>query len=390
MTTEERTGDSSDVLWYDLFSRGTRDWLRHNEKVQDAVRRRAADLANEPDVLSGGGDRKVEVPVRFLEHYRFRLRNPEEQEGVGQGEAEPGDVLRQGKPSEGQGKGSGGNEEGGLEFVLEFRVDEIVDWLWEQLELPDLKPKAENIEEEEYQREGWDKRGARSRLDRRRSLKESLKRRAVQPEGPAFTNEDLRYRQLARRPKPSTQAVVLFVLDASSSVSERERKLAKTFFFWALQGLRRQYRKIETAFVAHTVQAWEFPEEEFFQVTAQGGTVASTGLGKALEVIEERYDPSRYNVYLFYASDGENFRDDREPAANILRRLTAICNFMGYVETGWDAPPRPTTETMRLFDELAGARHPVASYPVSEEEHVWAAIRHFFRRQVDEGEAVTV
>jgi hypothetical protein len=24
--------------WYDLFSRGARDWLRHNEKVQDAVR----------------------------------------------------------------------------------------------------------------------------------------------------------------------------------------------------------------------------------------------------------------------------------------------------------------------------------------------------------------
>lgn len=379
--TSEETGQEG--LWYDLFSRGTRDWLRHNEKVREAVRRRAVDLANEADVLSGAPDRKVQVPVRFLEHFRFRLRDPDEQEGVGQGDVQPGDVLRPGRPAGGQGRG-GGNEEGGLEFVLEFKVDEIVDWLWEELELPDLRPKAEVIEEEDYQREGWDKRGARSRLDRRRSLKEAIKRRAVDPEGPAFTNEDLRYRQLARRPRPTTQAVILFILDASSSVSERERKLAKTFFFWALQGLRRQYRKIETAFIAHTVQAWEFPEEEFFQVTAQGGTVASTGLNKALEVIEERYDPGRYNLYAFYASDGENFRDDREAATAALLRLGGLANFIGYVETGWDAPPRPTTETARIFQEAVNGHRPVATYPVSEEEHVWAAIRHFFKRQVDE------
>ena len=29
---------AAETPWYDLFSRGARDWLRHNEKVRDAVR----------------------------------------------------------------------------------------------------------------------------------------------------------------------------------------------------------------------------------------------------------------------------------------------------------------------------------------------------------------
>ena len=62
-----------------------------------------------------------------------------------------------------------------------MKIDEIVDWLWEELKLPDLQPKrAETMEQPDYEREGWDKRGARSRLDRRSTIKEAIKRRAVQ------------------------------------------------------------------------------------------------------------------------------------------------------------------------------------------------------------------
>ena len=73
-------------------------------------------------------------------------------------------------------------------------------------------------------------------------------------------------------------AVVFFMLDVSGSMSDRDRKLAKTFFFWVVQGLRREYRSLETVFVAHTTEAWEFSEPEFFQVSGTGGTVSSTGI----------------------------------------------------------------------------------------------------------------
>ncbi|MFA7619617.1 MAG: DUF444 family protein [Thiohalomonadaceae bacterium] len=388
MASHDSSAQDQSNRWYDLFSRGSRDWLRHNEKVREAVKDRIMDVAAGADVLSGSGNnRNVQVPVHFLEHYRFRLSDADQHSGVGQGEqVEPGDVLRQPQPRNTQGKGAGGSGEGGLEFVLEFKVDEIVEWLWEELELPNLEPKFGTTHEDEYVREGWDRHGARTRLDRRRSLKEAIKRRAVQPDGPAFTNDDLRFRQLVRRPRPATHAVVIFALDVSSSVTEAERRLAKTFFFWALQGLRRQYQHIETVFIAHTVNAWEFPEDQFFQVRASGGTVASTAFNKALEVIDARYDPSRYNVYLFYASDGENFTDDRSASSEALDELGPRTSFIGYLETGRSIQSIDETETALLFYRLEKKGFPVATYSLGKEEDIWAAIRHFFRRQNEEEE----
>jgi uncharacterized protein len=370
--------------WYDLFSRGARDWLRHNEKVRHAVRKSLPEIISGADILGSDGNRTVQIPVRFLEHYRFRLLYNNSRNGVGQGQAKPGDVLSQGRgPGQGKNKGMGGRGEGGLEFVLELKVDDIVDWLWEELKLPNLQSKSGAMEDDEYTREGWDRRGARSRLDRRRSLKESIKRRAVQVNGPVFTNDDLRYRQLIKRQRPATQAVVFFALDVSSSMTERDRKLAKTFFFWVIQGLRRQYNHITPVFVAHTIHAWEFGEDEFFQVRGQGGTVASTAFNMVASIIDERYNPAHYNIYVFYSSDGDNFREDREPALANLGRLAQVANYMGYVETSPPSRDGLDTEIGELFNRLSVAGLAVGAYALTEEEDVWEAIRGFFRRQAE-------
>jgi uncharacterized sporulation protein YeaH/YhbH (DUF444 family) len=215
--------------WYDLFSRGSRDWLRHNEKIREAVRAHLPQIVSGSDIINDGS-RTVRVPVRMLEHYRFRLLSTGDVQGVGQGKAKPGDVLGQANPQHGPGqKGSGGKDHGGIELMLEFKVDDIIDWLWEDLKLPNLQPRAGATEDSEWKREGWDRRGARSRLDRRRSLKESVKRRALDADSPAFTDEDLRYRQLTRRRQPAMRAAVYFLLDVSGSMSDRDRQLSKTF-----------------------------------------------------------------------------------------------------------------------------------------------------------------
>src|SRR5262245_42902676 len=91
---------AAEVGWYELFSRGARDWLRHNEKIRAAVKDHLRTMTNAPDVLSGGNGR-VLVPVRLLEHARFRLRDPQSGTGVGQGEGKPGDVLRPGQQPQG-------------------------------------------------------------------------------------------------------------------------------------------------------------------------------------------------------------------------------------------------------------------------------------------------
>ncbi|NDE46565.1 MAG: DUF444 family protein, partial [Betaproteobacteria bacterium] len=119
-----------------------------------------------------------------------------------------------------------------LKFVMELKIDDLMDWLWEALRLPELKPKRNPAtEENELVREGWDKRGARSRLDRRRTVKEAVKRRAIQTSPAPFTDDDLRFRQIVARQKPAIKAAIIFALDVSGSMGDTERQLAKTFFF---------------------------------------------------------------------------------------------------------------------------------------------------------------
>src|SRR5436190_872495 len=163
---EERgnRGEPSDAAqWYELFSRGARDWLRHDEKVREAVRANLPEMIAGGDVINGGA-RTVRVPVRMLEHYHFRLRRPEEQQGAGQGKAKPGDVFSAPGREQGQGeKGPGGRDEGEVQLLLEFKIDDIVDWLWEAMKLPNLKARVGPSEETDWIREGWDRHGARSR-----------------------------------------------------------------------------------------------------------------------------------------------------------------------------------------------------------------------------------
>lgn len=363
--------------WYDLFSRGARDWLRHNEKIRDAVRASLPDIIARSDV-AGPGAQTVRVPVKLLEHYHFRLRAGDPQQGVGQGAAKPGDQLVPPGRDRGGQRAAGGRDDGGVEFVLEFRVDDIVDWLWEEMELPNLKARVGAAEQSDWIREGLDRRGARSRLDRRQSLREAVKRRAVQRDSPSFTDEDLRFRQLRRREQPTTQAVVFLLMDVSGSMGEPERRLAKSFFFWAVQGLRRQYLHLDTVFVAHTTEAWEFDEEHFFQVTGTGGTIASTGFVKIREIVADRYDPQRWNVYLFYASDGDNSTSDRAAAELELDLLAPLANYSGYVEVAPGGHSRYASETRALFSTLVAGGLPVGYFTVTGLDDVWSAVRHFF------------
>jgi len=374
---------AAETPWSELFSRGARDWLRHNQKVREAVKETLPDIVASEELISKPGNRTVIVPVKFLEHARLRLADPASQQGAGQGRGEPGDVLQKGRERGDEGAREGGTGNGELRFVVELKIDEIIDWLWEELKLPELKPRrTATMDEPDYVREGWDKRGARSRLDRRRTIKEAVKRRAVQVNPVPITNDDLRFRQLVKRATPAINAAVIFALDVSGSMDESQRRLAKTFFFFALQGIRRQYAKVETAFIAHAAEAWEFEESQFFQASSSGGTVSSSAFGLAEDVLRSRYDPGRYNVYFFYASDGENAAEDRLPAEQALARLAAQVNYAGYVETGGVATFRPRdTQLSELFAASRAQGRPVGLSRLSSQEDVWRAIREFFKQE---------
>jgi uncharacterized protein len=224
-------------------------------------------------------------------------------------------------------------------------------------------------------------------------MKEAVKRHAIQGNAAGNTavlddeplsliNDDLRFRQLVKRPAPATSAAVIFALDVSGSMDEAQRRLAKQFFFFALQGIRRQYAKVETVFLAHAAQAWEFDESQFFQASSSGGTVTSSVARLALDVMGTRYDPGRYNVYFFYASDGENAAEDRDEARSTLVDIARQVNYAGYIETGGVASFRPRdTQLAEIFTEIKGTGLPVGTSHLASQEDVWNAIRQFFTEQ---------
>jgi uncharacterized sporulation protein YeaH/YhbH (DUF444 family) len=378
---------AAETPWYDLFSRGARDWLRHNQKVREAVKGGLPELLAGSDLMTGSTNKTVMVPVKFLEHARLRLADASVTQGAGQGSGEPGKILQPGR-ERGADARSGGTGEGEIRFVVELKVDEIVDWLWEELRLPELKPRrSATMDEPDYVREGWNKRGARSRLDRRRTLKEAIKRRTVQENAVAIIDDDLRFRQLVKRATPAMNAAVIFALDVSGSMDDAQRRLAKQFFFFALQGIRRQYSKVETVFLAHAAEAWEFEESQFFQASSSGGTVTSGVARLALDTMAARYDPSRYNTYFFYASDGENAAEDRDEAKATLGRIAAQVNYAAYVETGGVATFRPReTQLAEIFAELKAGGSPVGISHLGSQDDVWSAIRTFFTEEQSRGE----
>ena len=160
-------------------------------------------------------------------------------------------------------------------------------------------------------------------------------------------------------------------------MTDRDRQLAKTFFFWVAAGLRREYKALDIVFVAHTTEAWEFSEADFFKVTGSGGTVASVGFAKVREIMETRFDPSSCNVYLFYASDGDNASDDRAQAgANSKHRQGGALR--GYVEIspGRAQHRRPKLSgcSMRWRDAACRA----ADISITGPDDIAAAVRHFF------------
>ena len=99
-------------------------------------------------------------------------------------------------------------------------------------------------------------------------------------------------------------AVIFFVMDVSGSMTKSKKFLARSFFFLLYQFLNHRYSSVDVVFISHTAEAKEVNEQQFFTQAPSGGTLVSTGLKKAEEIIEKRYHPNNWNIYTFYCGDG--------------------------------------------------------------------------------------
>ena len=97
----------------------------------------------------------------------------------GEGDVAPGDVVEDIRGENPTGKGGAGDQPGIDYYETDITLDELIDIMFEDLELPDLERKAlREIEATRQSRhKGYRPVGIRIRLDKRRTVKEKIRRR---------------------------------------------------------------------------------------------------------------------------------------------------------------------------------------------------------------------
>jgi uncharacterized protein len=121
-------------------------------------------------------------------------------------------------------------------------------------------------------------------------------------------------------------------MDTSGSMGIWEKYMARSFFFWMTRFLRTKYESVEIEFIAHHTEAKVVSEEDFFSKGESGGTICSSAYRKALEIIDSKYDPVRYNIYPFHFSDGDNLTSDNARCVKLVEELMKVSNMFGYGE----------------------------------------------------------
>ena len=145
-------------------------------------------------------------------------------------------------------------------------------------------------------------------------------------------NDDLRFKTWNEILKPDSKAVVLAMMDTSASMGKFEKYMARSFFFWMTKFLRTKYETVDIEFIAHHTEAKVVSEEDFFTKGESGGTICSSAYQKALELIQSKYNPNRYNIYPVHFSDGENMSNDNDRCVRLVNELMDLSRMFGYGE----------------------------------------------------------
>lgn len=326
---------------YDLHKEAHRDAQRHREKLKDAFKERLHDIISEESIISSDGNKKVKVPIKSLDNYRF-VFDPKQGKGTGQGDGntKEGDIVGR-EPQQGQGgkPKKAGDEEGEDIYEAEVDLDDLVEMMMEDLNLPKLDPKKKaDLSVPHTEWNDISRRGAMSLLDKKRTIIENMKRNARQTgvakvEG--INKNDLRFRSWTEEEKPITSAAIILMMDVSASMYIEKKYIARALSFWMVQFLRRKYQEVDIVFIAHTTTAKIVTEDEFFHKGESGGTKCSSAYELALETIKRKYDPSLWNTFAFHFSDGETWGDEPE-CIRLITELAKVCNMLGYGEIDTD------------------------------------------------------
>lgn len=311
-----------------------RDASRFRQIVRGAIKSNLRKYVTHGELLGRRGKDIVSIPIPQLDLPRFR--HGRNQGGVGRGDGEIGDPL--GRPDDQKGGNEAGSEPGLHLLEVEVTLQELADILAEELQLPRIEPKGtERIIEDRPRYNSIRRVGPESLRHFKRTYIQALRRQissgSYQPGSPAIIprKEDRRYRSYTNEEHPRANAAVIYVMDVSGSMSDEQKELVRTEAFWIDTWLSRQYDGVETSYVIHDASAREVDSETFFRVRENGGTRISSAYEVCKELIENRYPPSQWNIYIFQFSDGDNWGDDNTQAIKLLEeQIVPHCNLFCY------------------------------------------------------------
>ena len=292
-------------------------------------------------------------------------------------------------------EGRAGQEKGEEYYEVELTLDQLAEYLFKDLELPNFeKKKNANVTSKKIKRHGYRAKGIRPRLDKKKTVIEKLKRKnkrklvisQTEPNKDAnetdefpFNEKDLIYRHYKVHEKKTSSAVIFFLMDISGSMTRRKKFLARSFFFLLYHFIRARYDQVDLVFIAHDVEAHEVTEEQFFGRGSSGGTLVSSALTMTEEIISKRYHPNSWNIYTFQCSDGDNWPTDNEKTIELAKKIIQKAQFFGYCQI---EPSEERASYIRdhslseVYAPLVGQSFKIAE--VSNKEHIWPAFRSFF------------
>ena len=326
-----------------------KDLERYKRIVRGEIRKNLKDLIESGEIVGQRGRDIVKVPIKSIRIPEFRY-DPRDAGGIGSGDGELGQPVRlNGDPWGQPGQG------GGAHFPeVEIELRELAQILGEELELPKIQPKGER----RSFRGGEDYTdvsvvGPETLLMKRRAYREGLKRQLLLDEpgkrvavpnaervpatlrSPLLVTpikEDKRYLHSEPEPEPQTKAVILFMRDASGSMSGEKTEIIRQENYWIDIWLRTHYDNVERVYILHDYEAQEVDEKEFYELSTGGGTRISSAYELCSKIIERRYPADLWNIYPFHFSDGENWIGDTENFCVPLlqNELLSRCNIFCY------------------------------------------------------------
>jgi hypothetical protein len=408
---------------------------RFLRRAKDLIREAVREAAGERRVrdLDRGGE--VTIPAAGVHEPHFHRSAGGTREHVLPGNREylEGDRIAR-PPGGGGGGGSEGSPEGGGEDAFRFALtqEEFLDLFLEDLELPELaKKRLVEGDASGVRRAGYATQGSPANLALGRTMRNAMSRRMAlrrpKPEEIAALEEelleaedgtpkaealreriavlrargaripyidplDVRYRQFEPAPRPIAQAVMFCVMDVSGSMTEEMKDLAKRFYLLLHLFLSRRYRHVEVVFIRHTHEAKEVDEETFFRSAETGGTVVSTAFDVMIKVMEARFSPADWNIYVAQASDGDNTTSDNDRTAGLVtRNVLPACQYFAYLEVGrgYDSvqPGFVTRETelWSTYRRISAADKRLAMRKANHRREIYPVFRDLFRKGAIEG-----